>query len=255
MKKIKKQCLMLAAMLAVGSMSAFVGCGPKGEQVDETKSQLYVGNLYAGWGDEWLQKWKKDFEEKYAETSFESGKTGVQIWIDNQRDAYSGQTLLTSIASQTQDMYFTEDAYYYDYVANKACAEITDVVTENLSSKYGENTSIAQKLSADAREYYNLGTDTEQSYYMLPLNETYYGIMYDADLFASRGFYISNKSTATSTKFTKIAADFSAGPDGQTGTYDDGMPKTYAQFKTLVYTIADVCRSELLVEIEGILIS
>lgn len=239
MKKIKKQCLLLAALLAVGSMSAFVGCGPKGEEVDDSKSQLYVGNLYAGWGNEWLYKWKEDFEAKYADTSFESGKTGVQIWIDDQRDAYSGKSLLTSIASQTQDMYFTEDAYYYDYVAQDACAEITDIVTEDLSAKYGESGSIADKMNPEARDYYNLEDGETDRYYMLPVNETYFGIMYDVDLFMARSFFVSNQSTATSTKFTNNKEMFAAGPDGQTGTYDDGLPATYAQFYDLMKKMKD----------------
>lgn len=235
MKKLTKWIAMALSAMMLTATAA--GCsryrGDGGEEVNESMSQLSVGNLYAGFRDEWLQQWKKDFEEANKDKSFEPGKVGVQIWIDNQREAYAGKTLIDAISSYTQDIYFTEEAYMYDYVGKGAVAEITDIVTENLKDKYGEDTSIADKMNPALRDSCTING----KFYMLPVNEAYFGIVYDKDLFAEQGFYISKTSTSSRTRFTKVPAEFSAGVDGEEGTYDDGLPETYAQFYDLLQEI------------------
>ena len=53
-----------------------VACGGGGgEQVDDTKTQLYVSNYDGGFGDEWLYSAKAKFEKLYENKSFEDGKT------------------------------------------------------------------------------------------------------------------------------------------------------------------------------------
>ncbi len=232
MKKIIKVFLAVLTLF-ITTISPLYGCGADGPKVDNTKSQLYIGNLYAGFGDEWTQTWRKNFEEMHAETEFEPGKKGVQIWIDNQRDLYTGANIESSIRSYTQDLYFTEDPNIYSLVANGACADITDIVTENLSAKYGEDNSIEGKMSQSFLDCLKLN----DKYYILPLNESYMNIVYDIDLFYDKGFFISNTSTQSSTKFTKVKAEFAFGPDNVQGTYDDGLPATYAQFYDLLQKI------------------
>ena len=69
----------LAAAMAIASMTTLVGCGPRGEQIDATKTQLHVSNYDGGFGTEWLYAAKDRFTELVKDVSFESGKTGVQI--------------------------------------------------------------------------------------------------------------------------------------------------------------------------------
>lgn len=223
----------MSLFMVLSSFGTFVGCGGTNKNVDKTKSQLYIGNLYAGFGDDWLQTWKTNFEKMHENTVFEEGKKGVQIWVDNQRDLYSGANILTSIAGYTQDMYFTEDPNIYAFVSQGICANITDIVTENLSEKYGENGSIEDKMNKTFKDCLKLNGD----YYILPLNESYQNIIYDIDLFEERGFFISNKSTESKTVFTKNKQEYSAGPDGESGTYDDGLPATFLQFYDLLQKI------------------
>ena len=222
--------LLMASLLAT---TAFSACRQTSEQVDDSKSQLYVGNLYAGFGDDWMQTWKTNFEKMHADTSFEEGKKGVQIWVDNQRDSYTGANLLTGIESYTQDMYFTEDPNIHALVAQGACAKITDIVTENLKEKYGEDSTIEEKMSDEFKAGLKLNGD----YYILPVNESYMNIIYDIDLFESKGFFISKESTADKTKFTKIKLEYSKGPDNVEGTSDDGLPATFSQFYDLLNKI------------------
>ena len=231
MKKFQKVCVMLATILTVGATSSLAACGGDTEKVDKTKTQLKVGNLYLGYGDEWLKSWKKSFEEKYAETVFEEGKKGVQIQIDNQSDAYKPSTLLTSFSTYDAEVYFTDETFIYDFVGSGLCADITDIVTEDLSGKYaGETGSIADKMNDDAEGFAKIG----DKYYMLPFYQAGSGLNYDMDLFYEKGFFISSNPTDETTKFTNDKTKFSAGVDGVKGTFDDGLPATFAQFYDLL---------------------
>ena len=64
----------LAAALAAGSMYGFAGCGEViSQSVDETKTQLYVGNYDGGVGTQWLYDAADRFEEIFADYEFEPG--------------------------------------------------------------------------------------------------------------------------------------------------------------------------------------
>ena len=78
---MKKLCMIAsAAILAVALIAVPVsGCSRSDRAVDSSKTQLYVGTFDGGFGDEWLNTIARRFEEEYAETSFEEGKTGIQI--------------------------------------------------------------------------------------------------------------------------------------------------------------------------------
>ena len=99
---MKKKLAVALGCLTFG-VSVLVGCGPMGPggggtSVDKTKTQLTVANYDGGVGREWFRVVKANFEQKYAETSFETGKMGVQIVADigkgkklNIGDAATGQ--------------------------------------------------------------------------------------------------------------------------------------------------------------------
>ena len=66
------------------SMLILSACNSKlfidtGNKINKDKTQLHVHNFDGGVGTEWLEKDIARFEEKYKNTSFEEGKTGVQI--------------------------------------------------------------------------------------------------------------------------------------------------------------------------------
>lgn len=62
---------------------SLAACGD-GKKTDKNKSQIYVGVFNAGIGYTWLEELAERFETAYADTSFEDGKTGVQVFIDPQ---------------------------------------------------------------------------------------------------------------------------------------------------------------------------
>ena len=114
-KKFKS---VMAFLLAVGMALPMIACGgdrgiPGGrqeEEVDTSKTQLYVCNFNGRYGDEWLYKAKARFETAYSGTSSSSGTTGVPVFIENSQA--QGRTVLTSIADSNIQVYFTKSKIF-----------------------------------------------------------------------------------------------------------------------------------------------
>ena len=68
MKKILSTVLAASVVLS-GTM--FVGCGGAevGEQVDESKTQIFVSHFNGGYGNVWINEMKAQFEEAYKSVS------------------------------------------------------------------------------------------------------------------------------------------------------------------------------------------
>ena len=223
---MNKSSKMLASMLAVlltGTM--MVGCdsrrNPDGldVEIDENKSQVYVSNYNGGYGDNWLRVLAADFESEYEEVSFEEGKMGVQVIIDNHK---SPATVIPAMPNSRNMVYFG-NTRYYDEAVQGFFADITDIVTEG-----GEN-SIASRMSAEQQAYY---TACEGKYYVLPFSESTYGFTYDIDLFEDKQLFFAKDGAPTEEGWTgaykyTATGSKSTGPDGMYGTYDDGLPATW----------------------------
>lgn len=189
------------------------------EEIDYSMSQLYVSNYNGGYGNEWLTRLKLEFENLYAETSFEQGKKGVQIIIDNNK---SNETTISTLNKSRNEVFFASGAYYTNANQGKFL-DITDIVTEG-----GEN-SIESKLNEQQRTYYS---SIDGKYFALPRYEGYSGMMYDVDLFEEESLYFAKNGCPTeenyggSYKYTSTG-EKATGPDGVYGTSDDGLPATY----------------------------
>ena len=222
--KRKIGCLLAAFLLLTVCLS---GCGNTGmtEEIDETKTQLYVANYDGGVGEEWLRETADLFEEKYKDTEFEpgTGKRGVQIFIDTQ-EVYAGSGLSAIMRGSAYSIFFGEQLRYYDLASQGYVLDITDVVTESLQDISGENTTIEAKLSPARREALKVGG----KYYGLPHYELYPGVTYDKDLFQTKALYIKEGGG-----YTNQASEMTVGPDGVRGSYDDGLPSSYEEFFAL----------------------
>ena len=220
---------LLALLLTSMMIFSATSCGvQRTEEVDENKTTLYVGNIAGGIRDEWLKKAIARFEEKYDDTSFEEGKKGVQVLIaDNNRTTMHGETLKDTISTSKTEVFFTEAVFYYNWVQRGLLHDLTDVVNEDLT-EYGEDKSIADKMDANNLE----AMTVDGKIYALPFWEGYYGFVYNATLFDENSWYF-----AADGSFTNATGTLSNGPDGKSGTYDDGMPATYDQFFQLLTQI------------------
>ena len=227
MKNKKIFALMAIAMLGTTAMGAFSGCGGgtggtiiENSAYDETKANLSVAIYDGGVGRAWLDDAITRFEAKYANaTHFQEGRTGVKISVDPNKEKYAG-TKLAENGNLNKDVYFTEAVDYYTFVNDDMVADISDVVTGSLS-EYGESGTIEDKLDGSIKKFM---TEKDGKYYMLPFYDGFYGLIYDVELFEEEGFYFDKDGD-----FTKDKTQFANGPDGEEGTYDDGLPATYDQ--------------------------
>lgn len=217
-KSKKIAAVLLAAVAAAGVLG---GCGGNVQEIDSTKTQLYIGNFDGGMGSRWLDVYIDGFEEMYKDTPFEDGKTGVEVVPLNDKVMFEADTIQQSIANSTVNLFFTEGVSYYEFVDDGLLYDISDIVEANIP---GEEESIAAKLSEQQRSYYAV----DGKYYGLPHYRTFRGIVYDIDLFNEKRLYIKSDGTING---RSTDTDLSAGPDGNPETtYDNGLPATYEEF-------------------------
>jgi len=213
----------------VGAVTCVSSCIRRGEdeKIDSSKTQLFIANMNGGYGYQWLEAAKQRFETKFADYAGENGKKGVQIIVDNSKE--NGTYVLDTMSSSRDEIYFSENIYYNDFVSSGKVLDITDIVTEKLT-EYGESKSIADKLTKQQKDYF----EVNGKYYGLPHYEGIYGIVYDVDLFDENSLYFSvNKDNGNEGFVVSKDDTKSTGPDGISGTYDDGLPATYDDFYAL----------------------
>lgn len=195
--------------------------------VDESKTTvLRVSNYAGGYGSDWLTAVKTRFEEEYKNTSFEDGKTGVYVAVEDVK-INGDQLISTSILDSDTDIFFSECIDYDSFIARGFALNITDYVKETLP---GESKSILDKFSDNQKT--NLARNGK--YYMVPHYAGFNGITIDEDLFNDKKLFMDQSGN-----FNKKSTDsgLSTGPDGKAGTYDDGLPATLDDFYNLMKTM------------------
>lgn len=227
------------ALLSVSMISSFTGCNRKtsGVEIDEGKTQLYVGAYDGAYQQGFADATVRRFEEIYKNVSFEEGKTGVQV-ITEVSQNYEGRKLLGNVKNYKPEIYFVELFDYFDFIDAKEMLDITDLVTSPLNYNFvteqtnagGESCTFESKIAEEYVDYLNIGTETAKQYYAVPVYESYYTMQYDINLFKEKNLYFADYAN---TFVTKANPQKSNGPDGQPNTYDDGLPATYEQFYAL----------------------
>lgn len=227
------------AMAALSLTTAFASCSgnpfvtpdESDREVNENMTQLYVGCYAGGYGRAWLDSAIARFEEQYKTTSFESGKEGVQVHVDYQK-SYANLSK-TTMGSMTQSVIFTEQLFFNEYTIDGKFLDITDIVTSPLSdvSDGKETGTIEAKLSEAQQKAYKA---FDGKYYCLPHYESFPGLTIDADLWKENFLYVADTELGNSMDDYGCCLDdtsiLSKGPDGEAGTYDDGLPATYDEF-------------------------
>ena len=230
--KIKRSLVCILAIV-MSISSSFVACKRKtGEEIDSTKTQLYVRIHDGGYGTSWFTNFATRFEEKYKDVVFEEGKKGVQIVPDANKNLIQS---VSDITGSRNEVFFAEQLpEYIGLVNNGAFLDITDIVTESVESNktdYNPNGTIVDRLTNEQKDYLCVNG----KYYGIPHYASYFGFQYDVDVFEREGnlcLYFGEDGN-----FVKDPTDVtirSKGPDNIKGTYDDGLPATYDQFFKLL---------------------
>ncbi len=192
------------------------------QEIDKDKSQLYVFNYNGGVGTEWLYATADAFEAKYAETSFEEGKKGVEIKVS------PGKSTLGNIKGTNYDIAFSEGVNFHDFITRGEFLDITDIVTESLSEITNgvETGSIEDKLVENQKYSYKA---VKGGYYALPNYESWPGVTYDRKVFRDYELYFAEGGG-----WTNVDSQKTVGPDGVRNTSDDGLPSSLEEFVTLI---------------------
>ena len=201
---------------------AITGCKRgSGEYVDNTRAQLRIVTFDGGVGDQWLKNAARLFEEKNADRDdFQDGRVGVQIHVSANRGCTGG---LLEYSDLNDDIYFTENIDYYKLTNQNKLADITDILTAPIAEEGGN--TILDKIAGNLKNYMN----RDGKYYAVPFYDCFYGLVYDKDLFKQNSLYLKNDGS-----FTNDKNQFGTGPNGVAGDWDDGLPRTYAEFDSMM---------------------
>lgn len=242
-KFIKKA---LCGAMALCMSATFIACGGGGNtstggNSGESSSAetginvlVFTGTATRNGAIKWIQDAAARFTELKKDESYESGKKGVNITIqDNKLIPYD------SLSSDGNDIYLDEaKADMYTYSASNELMQLDEIVS------YIEND---QKLTIDADAKKRMlgyeSADGQRHYYGLPQYEWSNSLTYDVNYFEEKGFYFA-KPDATKTvthegKYGTVkfvdSTDMqkSCGPDGVYGTSDDGLPSSLEEFAKL----------------------
>ena len=223
-RSVFKKMMILTLTAAFGLGAA--ACTRTG--IDPNRTQLYVGIYNGGWGREWLDSAVEKFEEKFPE---------YEIVVTPKKDDYEYDALTNTITSDFNDMYITACSYHA-YIDDNKILDISDQLTMDMADVGEPGKTVHDKLLAEYKDFYNLGTEEAPQYYAVPFGSSVWGLNYDVDLFEEAGLYISSSDGSGSnivwTNGKQGSPAKSAGRDGEIGTYDDGTPVTWAEFQALL---------------------
>lgn len=213
--------LMMVVILSFTTL-AVTSCGKKEDpRIDPNRTQLYVGLKESGLGRAWIDDIIVDYEKT---------RPDVQVLLDVKNEEYNSDKVLANIKYGREDVYLLNQSAYYDFVSlnggSEYLADLSDIVLEG-----GEN-SLYSRAKKEIFDFYNVGKDGEVEVYGVPWSEANWCLVYDKDLFASKDLY--NLDGYEGLDCIVGTKDDFYGPDGKFGTFDDGLPATWADFKILI---------------------
>lgn len=209
------------------------------DEVDETKTQLTVYSYGGGVGNVWLDEVIKRFEEKYANESFEEGKTGVQIRPKKEKE---NQDL--SIIESMEDVLFTEWCNTASLFSMNRTLDISDIMDKPLNeyltlsdgtSVTTDTDTIEDKLYPETKAFFQF---SEGKYKGLPHYSHFATLIYNKWILDEYNLYFAKEPDMELINDGDIGGWFiatkgderSCGPDGVYGNEDDGLPATYDEF-------------------------
>lgn len=198
------------------------------------KTELMVVNFDGGFGSLWIDEAAERFAELKQNESYAEGKTGIYISIDKTMTVNS-----SFMGGSAYNIYI--DERHSDIMALSQAGlllPITDIVKDTTRAGGSLESKIFSQVQGSL-----VGTDGE--YYALPHYEGYGNLSYNHGVFETENAFFAAEdetdkwlyqSTAYGDAFlvSSKTAKRSVGPDGKSGTEDDGLPRSVEEMIILM---------------------
>ena len=241
MKKKRILATALSTLMLVASMGSIAACGGGSGSTGGNNSNKYVYNVPGdnkltikvknfggGPGNVWLEEAAERFAELKLNEQY-GNKTGVYITYE---PTYNQNT--SSMAGDSTSIFFDERASDPNVLAQNSLLLSLDSIVKDETREGG---SLESKIFESSKDGIK-GKDG--SYYALPHYEYYTGLSYNRTTFDDLLAYFAAEDEDNvypySSKYGKanfvgdLTAVKSAGPDGKSGTTDDGLPCSLDEF-------------------------
>ncbi len=252
MKRILSAIITISMILAcmVGSLVLFTGCKPDIE-IDNTRTQLYIGVKDDGIGKDWvydaIEKFEADEYWSNWENPNDSSRKGIQVIPKFEDSLYEQKNVETSMPSAKESVYVLSSINFFQWLnsdnTSGMLVNLWDTVNEDPDGE-GPERSIYDRMSQIAKDHLTVTlANGEKAIYTLPYHENYWGAIYDADIFEDFDLY--NLDDYVGLDGEEGTEDDCWGPNGveddvDSHTCDDGLPATWEDMKVLIRTMADV---------------
>lgn len=173
----------------------------------------------------------------YLETAYEAYNTQVNVKLQNRDSQLSNKDrAVTMLPDDVAAMSFSNYSEYGSYLM-----DITDIFTgKAYDDDYnyvgiGNATatkSIFDRLSEDERKLYAVSENGNTVYKLIPWYSNLFGLWYDYDFYTEQGLQAFDGYKGLD--LIDGNDDDLWGADGVEGTYDDGLPATWADFKAML---------------------
>ena len=244
MKKLL--CMLLTVLMVIPSVACF---GTVEEELDSTKTHIFVKVFNGGMGTEWMEDLKNQFNsvnDKYDIVARYEKQTSADILAEIERGKPSGDIYLSTSLDFQSGIYMN---YFED---------LSDILNVKPDGESGR--TVKQKIR-DYDEWKMMASKYGQGLYILPHTDAILGMVFDYKLFVENEWltYADEDDiaalTAQGITFTQRSGKLlfesatgkvnyaqgdiilKPGKDGKYGTYDDGQPKTVAEFDNMIREI------------------
>ncbi|MBR7110558.1 MAG: hypothetical protein IKC83_01665 [Clostridia bacterium] len=251
MKRILSAIITISMILAcmAGSLVLFTGCKSDIE-IDNTRTQLYIGVKDDGIGKDWvydaIAKFEADEYWSNWENPNDSSRKGIQVIPKFEDNLYEQKNVETSMPSAKESVYVLSSINFFQWLnqdnTSGMLVNLWDVVNKDPDGE-GPERSIYDRMSEDDKKHLTVNlANGEKAIYNLPYYESYWGAIYDADIFEDFDLY--NLDEYVGIDGEEGTEDDCWGPNGveddpDDPTCDDGLPATWEDMKVLIRAMAN----------------
>lgn len=254
-KKITAIALMLCALMSTTACGGTVV-----DDIDESKTQIYISVYNGGIGYAWIEKQAK---------AWNATNDSYEVKIQPEQTTSQQVVQDMALGSMEMDVYYVGDPGLRVAIEKGYAEDLSDILDMKVD---GTDKKVGDKLTGNT-EYYetwkSYASKSGEGLYMLPYGDSVLGMIFDYDTFVENnwlakanandetvkaaltaqgityetsGVNLIFKSYEGNARVNYTEGDYimSAGKDGKYGTYDDGQPQNLTEWNQMVNKIVSV---------------